>query len=88
MLDEEGLRATAARETFEETGIDLADVHVSDEVEELFWVPLTHLLESARQGHHTVEGRSFPAIVLGRDRPLLWGVTYRFAEQLLAQVQP
>ena len=83
MLDEEGLRDALGSRPPRCLGGD-----VSDEVEELFWVPLTHLLESARQGHHTVEGRSFPAIVLGRDRPLLWGVTYRFAEQLLAQVQP
>ena len=60
---------------------------LSDEVDEVFWVSTELLCD----GHRQVEGEFFyrgahhphPAIDLGDDRPLLWGLTYRFVRQLL-----
>ncbi len=57
---------------------------LSDEVEDCFWVPLSHLTEAGRRTHITVEGRRFPALRLDPEKPLLWGITYRLVEQVLA----
>jgi 8-oxo-dGTP pyrophosphatase MutT (NUDIX family) len=60
---------------------------LSEEVEDCFWVPLAHLSEAARRTHLTIEVRRevrrFPALSLGPEKPLLWGITYRFAEQVM-----
>ncbi len=54
------------------------------EVEEAFWVPLTHLHERARHvefDYAPAAGRRFQGIVVGQpDRHVVWGLTYRFLE--------
>lgn len=62
--------------------------HLSDEVEAAFWQPLSELADPERHRTHTFAARGFPrqlpAIdLLGPDKPLLWGITYRFVAQLL-----
>lgn len=59
---------------------------LSKEVEDCFWVPLAHLAESARRTHLTIEGERSPALSLGPEKPLLWGITYRFVEQVLTRL--
>lgn len=62
------------------------------EVQEAFWVPLTHLLDP--QCHlekqfpfRGLENRILPAIdILGPGHPVLWGITYRFVSQLFELV--
>lgn len=118
-----GPRAAAERETFEETGIDLAEAEylgrlddltgstlpvvvsalvyalptlgplsLSAEVRECFWVSLDRLLEPQRQVERRfpfrgLEDRLLPAIdLLGPDRPVLWGITYRLTARLLELV--
>ena len=63
-------------------------LEVNSEVRQAFWVPLSQLVEPARQVVHAraADGGSgvSPAIdLLGPGRPLLWGITYRFVAQLL-----
>jgi 8-oxo-dGTP pyrophosphatase MutT (NUDIX family) len=61
----------------------------NEEVAQAFWTPVASLLEPQRQLCRTfpfpgLEGRAHPAIeLLGPGRPVLWGLTYRFAGQLL-----
>ena len=61
---------------------------LSAEVEDAFWVPLSALLDPARQRESCfpfpgLEDRRLPAIdLLGPGRPLLWGITYHFVAQL------
>ena len=59
---------------------------LSEEVEDCFWVPLSHLEEERRRTHITVQARRFPALSLSPDKPLLWGITYRFVDQVLARL--
>jgi 8-oxo-dGTP pyrophosphatase MutT (NUDIX family) len=61
---------------------------LSEEVAEVFWVPLRTLLDPLRHRQTTVffKGESFqrPAIDLrGPDRTVLWGITYRLVCQFL-----
>ncbi|HXV20144.1 MAG TPA: CoA pyrophosphatase [Desulfuromonadales bacterium] len=61
---------------------------LSDEVAEVFWVPLQTLLEPRRHRLTTVffrgERLQRPAIDLrGPDRTVLWGITYRLVCQFL-----
>lgn len=64
----------------------------NDEVQEAFWVPLDHLLDPARHlekqfPFRGLENRLLPAIdILGPDRTVLWGITYRFVSQLFELV--
>ena len=65
-----------------------ADFQLSNEVADIFWQPLTDLADPARHLTHTFASRGFPqqlpAIdLLGPNRPLLWGITYRFVAQLM-----
>ena len=58
------------------------------EIKEAFWIPLSHLTDPERHVHYRFyQGdttRLLPAVdLLGPGRPLLWGITYRFAAQLL-----
>lgn len=61
---------------------------LSREVRQVFWVPLEILLDPGRQVERTFDfsgaERRFPGIdLLGPDRPVLWGITYRFVAHLL-----
>ena len=58
------------------------------EVRETFWMSLDELSSPQRQVEHIFSlcgsERTFPAIdLLGSDRPVLWGLTYRFVGRLL-----
>lgn len=58
------------------------------EIEEAFWVPIDDLTDPERHvTYRFPEGdtaRPHPAVdLLGPGRPVLWGITYRFAAQLL-----
>lgn len=55
------------------------------EVREAFWVPVSDLLDPDRQTGHRVAGVRFPAICVGEPgRPVVWGLTYRLLDGLLA----
>ena len=58
------------------------------EVRETFWMSLDKLSSPQRQVEHIFSlcgsERTFPAIdLLGPERPVLWGLTYRFVGRLL-----
>lgn len=58
------------------------------EVEHAFFMPLRHLVEPERQCQHRWRHgdcvQLYPALeLLGANRPVLWGVTYRLTAQLL-----
>ena len=59
------------------------------EIEAVFWIPISRLTDPERQVHYRFpqgddDARLHPAVdLLGPGRPLLWGITYRFAAQLL-----
>ena len=64
------------------------DFSLSREVATAFWCPLSDLADPRRHRTHTFASRGFPrrlpAIdLLGPDKPLLWGITYRFVAQLM-----
>lgn len=57
------------------------------EVQEAFWFPLADMLEESRSVEYTIshlpEAR-YPGILVGiPDRHVIWGLTYRFLENLL-----
>lgn len=56
----------------------------NDEVRDVFWIPFTRLTEPNHRQTLTIEGwPNMPAIdLLGPNRPLLWGLTYRLVTQL------
>jgi 8-oxo-dGTP pyrophosphatase MutT (NUDIX family) len=60
----------------------------NDEVKDVFWVPVTDLVDPARRGMHqfTFSGDMFesPCIRLPyEDKPVLWGLTYRLLMDFL-----
>ena len=59
----------------------------SDEVQSAFWVPFRHLTAPEHQTHyaHPDSDQTFQAIkILGDQKPLLWGITYRFTQELIS----
>lgn len=58
-----------------------------DEVQTAFWFPLADMLEESRSVDYTIADRPemrFPGILVGvPDRHVVWGMTYRFLENLL-----
>ncbi len=58
-----------------------------EEVQTAFWFPLADMLEESRSVDYTVAERPemrFPGILVGvPDRHVVWGLTYRFLENLL-----
>ena len=59
----------------------------SDEVQSAHWIPFKHLTAPEQQTKYTHQksNQRFEAIdVLGPDKPLLWGITYRFTQELLS----
>ncbi len=58
-------------------------VALSNEVKDLFWCSLDKVCNPALKKTYTIESRPVPAIdILGHERPLLWGLTYRFVNNL------
>jgi 8-oxo-dGTP pyrophosphatase MutT (NUDIX family) len=58
-----------------------------EEVQMAFWFPLADMLEESRSVDYTIVERPdmrFPGILVGiPDRHVVWGMTYRFLENLL-----
>jgi 8-oxo-dGTP pyrophosphatase MutT (NUDIX family) len=116
-------RQTAARETFEEVGIELTGAEYLGQVDELvgnrrfasrlavsahafhldwhqpfaldpnevqhaLWFPLAGLHDDHRQVEHVVPELPdvrFPGVVVGEpDRHVVWGLTFRFLDRMLA----
>jgi 8-oxo-dGTP pyrophosphatase MutT (NUDIX family) len=61
----------------------------NDEVTTVLWVPLAALGEAAEPASftHVVEGRSIEMPCVHIDRRVLWGMTYRMVQQLIAAVR-
>ena len=64
---------------------------LNHEIKSAFWVPLDDLVDEGRHIRTVVSGewgkREVPAIdLLGGERPMLWGLTYRFTAQILASI--
>lgn len=55
------------------------------EIRDVFWTPFAHLTDPDRRQVLDLEGwRDMPALdLLGPNRPVLWGLTYRMVAQLL-----
>ncbi len=67
---------------------DVPQFVYSSEVQSAFWAPVSHLTDPKRrtqyQHRHGDQTESFEATdLLGPNRPLLWGITYRFTQTLL-----
>ena len=67
---------------------EISSFALSEEVSEAFWMPLSALLDPNRQIQYPVQYQNaehlVPAIdLLGSDRPVLWGLTYRFTTSFL-----
>ena len=61
---------------------------LSDEVRDAFWTPFPYLTDPVRlttyNGPDKDTEKPIPAIdLLGPERPVLWGLTYRFVSQLV-----
>lgn len=61
----------------------------SEEVQSAFWTSFSDLTDPNRRTSYELEGsnesQSFEAIdVLGPSDPVLWGITYRFTQQLVS----
>lgn len=60
------------------------------EVRSAFWFPLAALHDAARQTTHRIPQlpeHVFPAIVVGEpDRHFVWGLTYRFLDELFKRI--
>lgn len=58
-----------------------------DEVQSAFWFPLSDMLERSRSVEYTIPNRPearYPGILVGiPDRHVVWGLTYRFFENLM-----
>ncbi len=64
---------------------------LNHEIRSAFWVPLADLMDEGRYIRTVVSGewgkREVPAIdLLDGERPVLWGLTYRFTAQILASI--
>ena len=64
---------------------------LNHEIQSAFWVPLADLMDEGRYIRTVVSGewgkREVPAIdLLDGERPVLWGLTYRFTAQILASI--
>lgn len=60
------------------------EVAPNDEVRDVFWTPFAHFADSTRWQRLNLEGwHNMPAIdLLGANRPVLWGLTYRMVAQM------
>ena len=70
-----------------------ADLTLSEEVESAFWVGADPLRDSGNRTQYRLRHRgaeqAFPALdLLGPNRPLLWGLTFRIVRQLVAWMEP
>ena len=66
---------------------------LSQEVESAFWAGADQLRDPGKQTQYRLRHRgaeqAFPALdLLGPNRPLLWGLTFRIVRQLVAWMEP
>jgi len=66
---------------------------LSQEVESAFWIGAQRLRDPSKQTQYRMRRRgaeqAFPALdLLGPNRPLLWGITFRLVRQLVAWMEP
>lgn len=58
-----------------------------EEIQDAFWFPLADMLEESRSVEYAIANRPearYPGILVGiPDRHVIWGLTYRFLENLL-----
>jgi len=70
-------------------GTERPELRPNAEVDEAFWVPLSHLSDPARatvyEAHHGGTHWRLPAVDLG-PRRTLWGLTHRMTLDLLARL--
>ena len=69
----------------------IPNLSLNYELTESHWIPIESLLVPNRQMYHRLQLEGFdgslPAIdILGPDKPILWGLTYRLVGQLLQLV--
>jgi 8-oxo-dGTP pyrophosphatase MutT (NUDIX family) len=67
------------------------DLKLNYELRDFHWIPIETLLDPNRQKYHRFQFEGFdgslPAIdILGPQKPILWGLTYRLVGQLLQLV--
>ncbi len=74
-------------------GLDrIVPLHLSDEVQDAFWVPLDSLLDPAGHGEARVrfdeDEHTRPAFILPHPgKPPLWGLTYRLVLEFLELIR-
>ena len=66
---------------------------LSEEIESAFWVGADPLRDPGKRTQYRLRHRgaeqAFPALdLLGPNRPLLWGLTFRIVRQLVAWMEP
>ena len=60
---------------------------LNDEVEEALWVPLHRIVDPRHHVEYPTPWAGYPGILVGRpERHVVWGLTYRFLELLLARL--
>jgi 8-oxo-dGTP pyrophosphatase MutT (NUDIX family) len=66
---------------------DPGSLCLNHEVADAFWMPIAELLDDSRHVRRTFSYRDLsielPALKVLEDGPVLWGITYRFVDQLL-----
>lgn len=66
---------------------DPGELHLNHEVADAFWMPIADLLDERRHIRRTFSYRELsielPALKVLEDGPVLWGITYRFVDELM-----
>ena len=58
-------------------------IRLNNEIKHFFWCSLDQICSPNLRSTHMTDSRSMPAVnILGSNRPLLWGLTYRFTDRL------
>ena len=70
-----------------------AALTLNHEIESAFWAGADQLRDPGKRTQyllqHRGEEQAFPALdLLGPNRPLLWGLTFRIVRQLIAWMEP
>ena len=84
-----GLRLPVSVSAFAYFVQETPEFTLSDEAQSAFWVPFSDLTNPCRQTSYVLknpdQSETFDAIdLLGPDHPVLWGITYRFTQQLIS----
>ena len=58
-------------------------IKLNNEIKHFFWCSLDRICNPDLRSTHMTDSRSMPAVnILGSNRPILWGLTYRFTDRL------